>query len=135
MAFICLILKWLGCPVFKWHLKTRPFGIQRLFNHLNTRLVWYWDPHCILHIWSPCARCAYIYYKPDVLKIGHLMFSFLSMTLKIHRSCFASRKVELTNSNTCQLFNFLPHICPLWASITCAWSILRGSCWTPSQLN
>ena len=46
MASICLVFKWLGCLVFKWHSKTRPFGIQPLFEHLNTRLVWYSDPHC-----------------------------------------------------------------------------------------
>ena len=34
MASIFLVLKWLGCPVFKSHSKTWP-----LFDHLNTRLV------------------------------------------------------------------------------------------------
>ena len=34
--------------IFKWHAKTKPFGIQPLFVHLNTRLVGYLDPHCIL---------------------------------------------------------------------------------------
>ena len=34
--------------VFKWYLKTRPFGIQPLIDHLNTRLVQYSDPHCII---------------------------------------------------------------------------------------
>ena len=29
------------CPVFKWHL-----GVQPFFDHLNTKLVWYSDPHC-----------------------------------------------------------------------------------------
>ena len=28
------------CPVFKWHSNTRPFGIQPIFDRLNTRLVW-----------------------------------------------------------------------------------------------
>ena len=37
----------LASPVFKWHSKTGPFGIQPLFNHLNTKLVWYSGPHCI----------------------------------------------------------------------------------------
>ena len=46
MASICTVYKWLGCPVFKWHLKTRLFGIQPLFDHLNIRLVQYSDPHC-----------------------------------------------------------------------------------------
>ena len=34
------------CPVFKWHLSNRPFGDQTTFDHLNTRLVRYSDPHC-----------------------------------------------------------------------------------------
>ena len=34
-------------PVFKWHWNTRPFGIQPFFDHLNTKLVWYPDPHSI----------------------------------------------------------------------------------------
>ena len=32
--------------VFKWHSDNRPFGDWTTFNHLNTRLVWYSDPHC-----------------------------------------------------------------------------------------
>ena len=28
-------------------IKTGNFGIQPLFNHLNTKRVWYSDPHCI----------------------------------------------------------------------------------------
>ena len=75
MASICLVFKWLGCMVFKWHLKTRPFGIQPLFNHLNTRLVRYSDPHCRIYLscnwkdvvdylfwlwlWRGCPWCAY----------------------------------------------------------------------------
>ena len=56
MASICPVFKWLGCLVFKWHSKTRPFGIQPLFDHSNTRRVRYSDPHCILsqsqyHVW------------------------------------------------------------------------------------
>ena len=35
------------CPVFKWHLNTRPFCIQPLFHHLNHELVRYSDPYCI----------------------------------------------------------------------------------------
>ena len=31
--------------VFKLYSKTRAFGIQLLFDHLNTRRVWYTDPH------------------------------------------------------------------------------------------
>ena len=27
MVSICPLFKWLGCPVLKWHSKTRPFGI------------------------------------------------------------------------------------------------------------
>ena len=34
-------------PVFKWHLNNRPFGDQTTFDHFNTRLVRYSDPHCI----------------------------------------------------------------------------------------
>ena len=37
MGSICPVLKWLGCPVFKWHSKTIPFGMQPFYNHLNTR--------------------------------------------------------------------------------------------------
>ena len=48
MESICPVFKWLGCRVFKWHLKTRPFSIQPLFNHLNTRLIRYSDAHCII---------------------------------------------------------------------------------------
>ena len=46
MASICPVLKWLGCPVFKWYSNTWPFGIQPLFDHLNTKLVQYSDPYC-----------------------------------------------------------------------------------------
>ena len=28
MASICPVFKWLGCPEFKWHLKTKSFGIS-----------------------------------------------------------------------------------------------------------
>ena len=42
---ICTIFKWLGCLVFKWHSKTRPFSS---FYHLNTEQVWYSDPHWLL---------------------------------------------------------------------------------------
>ena len=45
---ICPLFKWLGCTVFKWNSKTRPFGIQPIFDHLNTRLARYSDPHCLL---------------------------------------------------------------------------------------
>ena len=41
MASICSEFNWLCCPLFKWHSKTRPFGIQPLINHSNTRVVWY----------------------------------------------------------------------------------------------
>ena len=34
-------------PVFKWHSNNGPFGNQTTFDHLNTRLVRYSDPHCI----------------------------------------------------------------------------------------
>ena len=40
-------IQMLGCLAFKWHSKTRPFGIQPLYYHLNTRLVQYLDLHCI----------------------------------------------------------------------------------------
>ena len=50
MASICPVFKWLGCLIFKWHLNTRPFSIQPLFDHLNTRLVRYSDPHCIVFL-------------------------------------------------------------------------------------
>ena len=46
MAFICPVFIWLSCLVFKWHLTTRQFGIQPLFDHLNTEQVWYSDSHC-----------------------------------------------------------------------------------------
>ena len=54
MACICSVFKWLGCPVFKWHLKTRPFGVGPLFDHLNTRLSLVFRSHCIYHVktWS-----------------------------------------------------------------------------------
>ena len=26
--FVSCICEWSGCPIFKWHLKTRPFGVQ-----------------------------------------------------------------------------------------------------------
>ena len=44
--FICQLFERLGCPVFKWHSNTRPFGIQPIFNHFNTKLVGYSNPHC-----------------------------------------------------------------------------------------
>ena len=48
MASICPSFKWSGCPVFKWHSKTRPFDICPLFNHSNTKIARYSDPHCTL---------------------------------------------------------------------------------------
>ena len=38
--------------VFKWHSNKEPFSDQTTFDHLNNRLVWYSDPHCILVIFS-----------------------------------------------------------------------------------
>ena len=37
-------------PVFKWHSNNGPFGDRKTFDHLNTRLVWNSDPHCIAFI-------------------------------------------------------------------------------------
>ena len=37
------LFKWLGCPVFNWHLNTGPYGIHPVFDHLNTELFWYSD--------------------------------------------------------------------------------------------
>ena len=51
MAYICLVFKWSGCPVFKWHLNTVPFGMQPLLDHFNTTLVCYSDPHYKCRIW------------------------------------------------------------------------------------
>ena len=54
------------CPVFKGHLNTGPFGHRTTFDHLNTRLVWYSDPHCIIsQVWNFRKRITS--YK----KIGH----------------------------------------------------------------
>ena len=33
-------------PVFKWHSNNGPFGDWTTFDHSNTRLVQYLDPHC-----------------------------------------------------------------------------------------
>ena len=41
-------------PVFKWHSNNGPFGDHTTFNHLNTRLVRYSDPHCTN---CPVFRC------------------------------------------------------------------------------
>ena len=46
MASICPVFKWLACPVIQtafeywtiWHLTS--------LDHLNTKLIWYSDPHC-----------------------------------------------------------------------------------------
>ena len=38
------------CLVFKWHLKTRPFGIRPLLDHSNTWQVRYSEPHCSEHL-------------------------------------------------------------------------------------
>ena len=35
MVSICLVFKLWGCPVFKWHSNTGPFGIQPLFDQLD----------------------------------------------------------------------------------------------------
>ena len=50
MASICPVFKWSDCPIFKWHSNTRPFGIRPLFDHFNTKLGKYSDPHWILVI-------------------------------------------------------------------------------------
>ena len=39
--------KWSGCPVFKWHSITGPFGVQPSFDHSNTKLAWYSHPLCV----------------------------------------------------------------------------------------
>ena len=46
MRSICPVFKWLGCPVIKWHSNTGTLGIQPPFDHSNTKLVQYSDPHC-----------------------------------------------------------------------------------------
>ena len=51
-----LVFKWWSeywtkfSPVFKWHSNNRPFGDLTAFDHLNTRLVRYSDPHCSLTV-------------------------------------------------------------------------------------
>ena len=47
MMSICPVFKLSGCSVFK-RSKTGPFCVQPLFNHLNTKLVQYLNPHCNL---------------------------------------------------------------------------------------
>ena len=42
-------------PVFKWHSNTGLFSDQTTFDHLNTRLVRYSNPHCI------CLICPFSY--------------------------------------------------------------------------
>ena len=39
-------------PVFKWHLNNGPFGDQTTFDHINSRLVQYSDPHCTGLVWD-----------------------------------------------------------------------------------
>ena len=46
MASICPVFKRLGFTELKWHQNNRPFGIRPLFDHSNTKLVWYTDPNC-----------------------------------------------------------------------------------------
>ena len=36
MVSICPVFKWLSCWVYRWHLHTGPFGVQPLFDHLNS---------------------------------------------------------------------------------------------------
>ena len=68
MAYICPIFKWLVCPGFKWHSKTRQFGIQLFFDYLNTRLVQYSDPHFILKSeMSQTLMIAYHYHPSQCL--------------------------------------------------------------------
>ena len=55
MVAICPVLKQLGSPVFKWHSNTRPFVHPTPFDHLNTRLVWYSDPHSTVGIRIPTS--------------------------------------------------------------------------------
>ena len=68
MVPICTVFKWLGCLVFKWHSKTRPFRIRPLFVHLNTRQGRFSDRqysnlgwnmtivHTLFHQFSPGSR-------------------------------------------------------------------------------
>ena len=49
------VFKWSGCPVIKWHSNTGPFGVPYFFNHSNTKLIWYSDPHCIAQ--NPIQNC------------------------------------------------------------------------------
>ena len=44
MASICLVFKWLGYLVFKWHSNTGLFGILLLLDHLNSELVRHSNP-------------------------------------------------------------------------------------------
>ena len=51
---ICLVFKWLGYLVFKWHLLTRPFWIRHLFFiPLEYQTSWNSDLHCIRVFGSP----------------------------------------------------------------------------------
>ena len=118
MASICPVFKWLVCLVFKWHSKTRPFGIQPLFDHLNTRLVRYSDHYCIWVILTilcstPFRLYASISGPGTSLRTATLRrrtwrwrppwpMSF-SRTISLSRS----RTISLTRSRTGSSFRFL----------------------------
>ena len=48
-------------PVFKWHSNNGSFGDRTTFDHLNTRLVRYSDPHCIITLTSQLNESHFLF--------------------------------------------------------------------------
>ena len=62
------------CPLFKWHSKTGPFGIQPLIDHSDTELLWYSDPHCTqVDVASECYLNFLAHYS-DAIQILSLYY-------------------------------------------------------------
>ena len=95
-------------PIFKWHLNNGPFGDWTTFDHLNTRLVRYSDPHCTLVIflvlWSFSALRFSIYLALRWY-FGHPVFYFFSPPDSALRSSWHTNyETHILNFNCRRLF-------------------------------
>ena len=83
MVSICQVFKWLGCPVFKRHSNTRPFGIQPLFNCSNTKLVWYSDPHIFKFLQKSVTCFSFGFRYWGWICQSEIVFSFFAHPVRV----------------------------------------------------
>ena len=94
-------------PVFKWHSNNGPFDNRTTFDHLNTRLVRYSDPHCNHNlILDPLVSetCCGVFFCKQVIKIIWIpdYWNVLKLSdCRILFKCFTSiRMIAFLNPDT-----------------------------------